>query len=75
MSVAGQTLGSQHRRPPSGRWPDIGTTRRDLEIDTLTVSHYETGNILPSLTVVEVVARLLNTTIADLLGEVSIQPV
>ena len=39
------------------------------------MSRYETGNILPPLTVVDVVARLLNTTIADLLGEAPIQPV
>jgi transcriptional regulator with XRE-family HTH domain len=46
-----------------------------LEIDTLTVSRYETGNILLPLTVVDVVVRLLNTTIADLLGEAPVQPV
>ena len=46
-----------------------------LEIDTLTVSRYETGNILPPLTVVDVVARLLHTTIAELLDETPIQPI
>src|SRR6218665_1551673 len=48
----------------------VGLTQEQLaeylEIDTLTVSRYETGTILPPLTVVDVVARLLNTTIADL---------
>ena len=57
----------------------VGLTQEQLaeylEIDTLTVSRYETGNILPPLTVVDVVARLLNTTIADLLGEAPVQPV
>src|SRR6218665_3987889 len=56
----------------------VGLTQEQLaeylEIDTLTVSRYETGNILPPLTVVDVVARLLNTTIADLLGEAPVQP-
>lgn len=46
-----------------------------LEIGTLTVSRYETGNILPPLTVVDVVARLLHTTIAELLNEAPVQPV
>jgi transcriptional regulator with XRE-family HTH domain len=46
-----------------------------LEVDTLTISRYETGNILPPLTVVDMVARLLNTTIADLLTEDPVQPV
>jgi transcriptional regulator with XRE-family HTH domain len=46
-----------------------------LEIDTLTVSRYETGNILPPLTVVDLVARLLHTTIAELLAEAPTQPV
>jgi transcriptional regulator with XRE-family HTH domain len=46
-----------------------------LDIDTLTVSRYETGNILPPLTVVELIARLLNTTIAELLNEAPVQPV
>ncbi|MCW5230337.1 helix-turn-helix domain-containing protein [Verminephrobacter eiseniae] len=57
----------------------VGLTQEQLaeylEIDTLTVSRYETGTILPPLTVVDVVARLLNTTIADLLGEAPVQPV
>jgi transcriptional regulator with XRE-family HTH domain len=46
-----------------------------LEIDTLTVSRYETGNILPPLTVIDVMARLLHTTIAELLEETPKQPV
>ena len=57
----------------------VGLTQEQLaeylEIDTLTVSRYETGNILPPLTVVDTVARLLNTTIAELLAEEPIQPV
>lgn len=47
----------------------VGLTQEQLaeylEIDSLTVSRYETGNILPPLTVVDVVAPLLNTTIVD----------
>ena len=39
------------------------------------LKRYETGNILTPLPVVDVVARLLNTTIADLLGEAPVQPV
>jgi hypothetical protein len=38
------------------------------------VSRYETGNILPPLTVVDMIARLLHTTIADLLTESPAQP-
>jgi transcriptional regulator with XRE-family HTH domain len=57
----------------------IGLTQEQLaeylEIDTLTVSRYETGNILPPLTVVDVIARLLNTTISALLDEAPVQPV
>src|SRR6218665_4044517 len=57
----------------------VGLTQEQLaeylEIDTLTVSRYETGNILPPLTVVHVVARLLNTSIDDLLDEVPVHPV
>ena len=57
----------------------VGLTQEQLaeylEIDTLTVSRYETGNILPPLTVVDTVARLLNTTIANLLDEAPVQPV
>jgi transcriptional regulator with XRE-family HTH domain len=56
----------------------VGLTQEQLaeylDIDTLTVSRYETGNILPPLTVVDTVARLLNTTIADLLAEESLPP-
>lgn len=56
----------------------VGLTQEQLaeylEIDTLTVSRYETGNILPPLTVVDLMARLLHTTIADLLSESPIQP-
>lgn len=66
--------------------PNIGESRRAigltqeqlveyLEIETLAVSRYETGNGLSPLTVVDVVARLLNNTITDLLGEAPIQPV
>ena len=57
----------------------VGLTQEQLaeylEIDTLTVSRYETGIILPPLTVVDMVARLLNTSIADLLSEAPLQPV
>lgn len=56
----------------------VGLTQEQLaeylEIDTLTVSRYETGNILPPLTVVDTIARLLNTTIAQLLAEEALPP-
>ena len=51
----------------------IGMTQEQLaeylEMDTLTISRYETGNILPPLTVVDMVARLLHTSMASLLAE------
>src|SRR6218665_340291 len=47
----------------------------NLEIDTLTESRDETGTILPPLTAADAVARLLNTTIAALLGEAPVEPV
>lgn len=46
-----------------------------LEIDVLTVSRYETGNILPPLTAVDLIARLLHTTIAELLDENPVVPI
>lgn len=56
----------------------VGLTQEQLaeylEIDTLTVSRYETGNILPPLTVVDTIARLLHTTIAQLLDEDALPP-
>ena len=74
-----RSLARRLGRNIGGRRRAIGLTQEQLaeylEVDTLTVSRYETGNILPPLTVVDVVARLLNTTIADLLGEAPVQPV
>ena len=74
-SVAAQTLGSHI----GDRRRAVGLTQEQLaeylEIDTLTVSRYETGNTLPLLTVVDVVTRLLNTTIAELLAVAPAQPV
>src|SRR6218665_768415 len=46
-----------------------------LEIDTLTVSRYETGNILPPLTVLDALERLPNNTIDALLDAAHVQPV
>jgi len=67
----GRNIGNRRRA--------VGLTQEQLaeylEIDTLTVSRYETGNILPPLTVVDMVARLLNTTIAELLDEAPVQPI
>lgn len=45
-----------------------------LDVDTLTVSRYETGNILPPLTVLDVMSRLLGTTMADLLAQKTPEP-
>ena len=67
----GRNLGDRRRA--------VGLTQEQLaeylEVDTLTVSRYETGGILPPLTVVDVVARLLQTSVADLLGELPVQPI
>jgi transcriptional regulator with XRE-family HTH domain len=61
----GRNIGTRRR--------EIGLTQEQLAehlgIDTLTVSRYETGSILPPLTAVDLIARYLNTTIADLLEE------
>ena len=46
-----------------------------LVVDTLTVSRYETGNILPPLTTVETISLLLNTTMMELIGDRAVAPV
>lgn len=46
-----------------------------LDIDTLTISRYETGAILPPLTVVDLIARLLHASIAELVGEEPTEPI
>jgi len=47
-----------------------------LDVDTLTVSRYETGHTLPPLTTVYVIARFLNVRLADLVGkDVPFKPV
>ena len=46
-----------------------------LDVDTLTVSRYETGNILPPLTTVETISLLLNTTMMELIGDRTVAPV
>ena len=44
-------------------------------MDTLTVSRYETGNILPPLTTIETISLLLNTTMMELIGDRTVAPV
>ena len=46
-----------------------------LDVDTLTVSRYETGNILPPLTTIETISLLLNTTMMELIGDRTVAPV
>ncbi|HRK56456.1 MAG TPA: helix-turn-helix transcriptional regulator [Burkholderiaceae bacterium] len=67
----GRNIGARRRA--------VGLTQEQLaellEVDTFTVSRYETGTILPPLTVVDAVAQQLRTTAAALLSETKTQPV
>ena len=74
-----RSLARRLGRNIGGRRRAAGLTQEQLaeylELDTLTISRYETGNILPPLTVVDLIARLLHTTIAELLTEETLQPI
>jgi transcriptional regulator with XRE-family HTH domain len=61
----GRNIGSSRRA--------AGLTQQQLaervQVDALTISRYETGNILPPLTMVAAIGRVLHLSITELLKE------